>query len=421
MAEPATVTFPFPEEFAFGEASVVTPLRPPEPVHLEEAKTGIGLEGCKVAAIGFGRRDIGSLAACMIEQRARIEFFPRGGYNGGEYDLLILNSGSVETFKKEISSFAAALQSGIPSIITGSRSVFTTAREIGGAQAWDFVPKPFHMDELTWRAANLLGRPREGGNARRLPEPTVSAEQDQFARTPVESANKLYAVSQALNLSSVAECQPPTGDGTFGLLEPSCPSEHVEQFRLLRTQLMLHRGRFDEEQHFRVVCVMSTHKGEGKSFTASNLAAVLAVAGAERVLLIDSDPESPPLKIGLTLPEEAGLASALSEPADWARAVRRVKGTRLYVMARGGSIPSPNLDFSPLPELLQALRPQFEWIILDGAAFASCPDAQWLTTATDGTLLVVRENASSFGAVQESLASVPPERLVGVVFNHWQS
>jgi len=45
----------------------------------------------------------------------------------------------------------------------------------------------------------------------------------------------------------------------------------------------------------------------------------------------------------------------------------------------------------------------------DGAAFASCPDARWLTAVTDGTLLVVR-----------FLTSIPPERLVSVVFNQWQ-
>ena len=163
---------------------------------------------------------------------------------------------------------------------------------------------------------------------------------------------------------------------------------------------------------------MSTNKGEGKTFTASNLAAVLAIAGTEKVLLIDSDPESPPLKIGITLPEEAGLAYALSEQADWTRAVQRVKGTQLYVMARGGCLPSHNLDFGPLQSLLEALRPHFEWIVLDGAGFASCPDAQWLSASTDGTLLVVRENASTFGAVQASLASIPPEKLIGVVFNH---
>jgi Mrp family chromosome partitioning ATPase len=211
---------------------------------------------------------------------------------------------------------------------------------------------------------------------------------------------------------------PPAGGGPFSLLNPACSNEYREQFRLLRTQLMLHRTRFERENDFRTVCVMSTQKGEGKSFTSSNLAAVLAVAGGQRVLLIDSDTGSLPLPIGVPLSEGAGLPYALSAPEDWTRTVYHVKGTPLYVLPRGTANPSHSLDLEPLARLLGVLRHQFEWIIVDGAAFASCPEAPWLTAVTDGTLLVVRESAASFGAVQESLASIPPERLVGVVFNH---
>jgi Mrp family chromosome partitioning ATPase len=234
--------------------------------------------------------------------------------------------------------------------------------------------------------------------------------------------------SRMHTLASVAECLPPTGDGHFSLLNAACSQEYHEQFRLLRTQLMLHRTRFAREEDFRVVCVMSTEKGEGKSFTASNLAAMLAVAGGQKVLLIDSDTASSPLRMGVPLSEGAGLPYALSAPEDWARAVHRVKDTPLYVMARSASSLSrnsaklrPGLDLEPLPRLLGVVREHFEWIIVDGAAFASCPEARWLTAVADGTLLVVRESASSFGAVQESLASIPPERLVGVVFNQCKS
>jgi Mrp family chromosome partitioning ATPase len=234
-----------------------------------------------------------------------------------------------------------------------------------------------------------------------------------------QSRQPLYD-RKLLSLASVRECQPPTGDGPFLLFDPTCAGQYRDQFRLLRTQLMLHRDRFEHNQNFRIVCVMSTHKAEGKSFTASNLASMLALAGSQRVLLIDSDAQSCPIPIGIPLPEEAGLPYALSNPANWTRTLHRLKDTPLYIMARGGSQPSRNLDFTPLPHLLEILRWQFEWIIVDGAAFASSPDARWLPAVTDGTLLVVRESASSFGAVQESLASIPPERLVGVVFNQWK-
>src|SRR5262249_41174025 len=133
-------------------------------------------------------------------------------------------------------------------------------------------------------------------------------------------------VATKSTLDHAAECDPPTEHGLFSLLDPHCSREYREQFRLLRTQLMLHRSRFTHERDFQVVCVMSTHKGEGKSFTSSNLASVLAANG-ERVLLIDADPRSKPTPIGLPLSEESGLPSALAAPLDWMKDVHRVKGT----------------------------------------------------------------------------------------------
>ncbi len=419
LVEPSVAASPQPVEMAPIEFIPIDALVPTNG-HVPESSRGVpapkprlGLEGRRVAAIGFGRKGVASLAACMTEQKARVEFLPRGGYQDGEFDLLLINTGSNATFRKEHAYYTQLLRSGIPAIFMGGRSVFTAVRDIGGTHGWDFVPTPFHMGELAWRAVNLLARPSEGGIFH-LPQPTGAARQDTLVRTAEESATEPEAAAQ---LDYVEECEAPTGDGPFRLLDPSRQGEYLEQFRHLRTQLMLHRGRFDDEQNFRIVCVMSTNKGEGKTFTASNLATVLAVAGTARVLLIDSDPEGPPMTPGLPLADGTGLVYALAEPVDWPRAVTRIKGTQLYIMARGDSRPGDHLDFGPLQALLDAMRPHFEWIVLDGAAFASCPDAQWLSASTDGTLLVVRENASSFGSVQASLASIHPEKLIGIVFN----
>jgi DNA-binding response OmpR family regulator len=161
----------------------------PESPLPEETKPITTLEGCRIAAVGFGRQDFGSLAATMIEQRARIEFLPRGdSAQHAEFDLLILNAGSIETFKKEMASFRAILATGIPSIVTGSRSILTSLRDMADPRVWDFVAKPFHMDELVWRAVNLLTRHREAGVPRQLPARVVVADHDPFTRTLVESA-----------------------------------------------------------------------------------------------------------------------------------------------------------------------------------------------------------------------------------------
>ena len=246
-----------------------------------------------------------------------------------------------------------------------------------------FAPGLF-LGELAQLSANLTKPLTEdsavGGepDGKPFPEMRRLPRRNQSCRTceaPTATVQGAPAGDRAAKsaLDHAAECDPPVSEGPFSLLDPYCSREYREQFHLLRTQLMLHRSRFPQEKDFQVVCVMSTHKGEGKSFTASNLATVLAASG-EKVLLIDADPRSKPTPIGLTLSEDSGLPSALAAPMDWVKDVHRVKGTSLYVMARGTekvshelkpTLPSRSprdLDLASLPELLETVRAHFDWI-----------------------------------------------------------
>jgi DNA-binding response OmpR family regulator len=168
---------------------------PEDTVAPEVPKKPRGLVGCKVAAVGFGRQDFAGLAATMIEQRARIEFLPRSDFGKhAEFDLLLLNAASLETFKREVANFRSVLASGMPSIVIGSRAVMDLLPDPGDSQTWDFVAKPFHLKELVWRAVSLLARHAESGGSRPLPARVVVADHDPFTRTLVESALKRLGV-----------------------------------------------------------------------------------------------------------------------------------------------------------------------------------------------------------------------------------
>jgi CheY-like chemotaxis protein len=154
-----------------------------------ESKLPAGLlEGCRVGAIGFGRQDIAGLAGAMMEERARVEFLPRGeiGAPAG-FDLFLLNCASVDTLKRDTSSFRSVLNSGIPTIVIGSRAAINVLRGSGDPRTWDFAAKPLHMDELIWRAVNLLSRHGEEVLGK-LPPSVVVADSDPFTRTLIESA-----------------------------------------------------------------------------------------------------------------------------------------------------------------------------------------------------------------------------------------
>ena len=179
------------------------------------ARASKGLEGCKVAAIGFGRQDIPGLATGMIDRRARIEFLPRGDNSQlGEFDLLLLNASSAEVLKREAAGFREVLAMGIPTIIIGSRAALNLLRDSGHAETCDFASKPMHIDELVWRATNLVSRCEEASKGRRLPARVVVADSDPFTRTLIESAMNQLGVECTLTEE---------GEAAWTAIESSCP------------------------------------------------------------------------------------------------------------------------------------------------------------------------------------------------------
>jgi len=169
-----------------------TPEPEPEPVPAPrpapKVRTGL-LDGRKVGAIGFGRQDIAGIAAAMIEARGRVEFLPHGELGAqGEFDLFLLNCASIEILKREMASVQSVLGSGTPAIIVGSRTALGMLRGSGDPRTWDFAAKPIHMDELIWRAGNLISRCEESEISRKLPARVVVADNDPFTRTLIESA-----------------------------------------------------------------------------------------------------------------------------------------------------------------------------------------------------------------------------------------
>ncbi len=178
--EPVPAVAPVPTEPVREEKVAL----PPEP----KPRLSV-LEGCRVGAIGFGRQDIAGLAGAFLEERARIEFLPRGEIEAQDrFDLFLVNCSSVDTLKREVSSFRSVLASGIPTIVIGSRAALNVLRGTGDARTWDFAAKPLHMDELIFRALNLLAHRDTSEIPRKLPARVVVADHDPFTRTLIESA-----------------------------------------------------------------------------------------------------------------------------------------------------------------------------------------------------------------------------------------
>lgn len=207
---------------------------------------------------------------------------------------------------------------------------------------------------------------------------------------------------------------------TFSILHPKCKREYLEQFRRLRARLTLARKEWQSGGiPLQVVGILSSSSMDGKSFVTANLAAALALGNEQRVLVIDANPVTQSLTGLLGAESGNGLADAM-RGGDLELSLRQAGETNLYFMPANGSGTTfhGGIDLRQLPALLERLRSEFQWIILDAPASEESSDAELLGNFADGNLVVVRKGQTSFREMAKIIESVPEGSVVGAVFNN---
>lgn len=165
-----------------------------------------------------------------------------------------------------------------------------------------------------------------------------------------------------------------------------------ECFHMLRnnTELMLLPN---PEGASRILFLTSTREGEGKTFTALNLAAAYAQTG-KKVLLIDGDLRKASLSAFYGGKNGKGLAHLLMNPLASPDSVLR-SGEKFpgFDMVPAGPIP-PNpvalLTRGHFEDLLRYWRTRYDRIIVDGCPYEAVADASLMARHADVVLYVVR-------------------------------
>lgn len=191
---------------------------------------------------------------------------------------------------------------------------------------------------------------------------------------------------------------------------------HAEAHRQIRTNLRF--ANVDDPP--KVIAVTSSLPGEGKSTVATNIATALSEAGA-RVMLVDADLRRPSCAARFGLPAGPGLAAALAADAPLSEAAHRWNETTLWVLGAGGTPPNPTelLGSQSMADILDELREDFDYVIVDTPPVLPVADATVLAPQVDGVLFVARRRlvrASQLNRAINALAAVDA-RLIGLVVN----
>jgi capsular exopolysaccharide synthesis family protein len=168
------------------------------------------------------------------------------------------------------------------------------------------------------------------------------------------------------------------------------------------------------------ILVTSAGPREGKTTTAVHLAIVHAQM-KHRTLLIDADLRNPQVASTLGLPEDAGLASVLSNGLRWPDKLMQLDNLPdLHILPAGRvSRESSDLLGPVLPRILQEAEPYYEFVVIDAPPFLGLPEPLQMATAVDGVVVVSVAGQTNRNAIASVLATLQRLRanIVGLVLN----
>lgn len=188
---------------------------------------------------------------------------------------------------------------------------------------------------------------------------------------------------------------------------PKSPT--AEQYRTLRSNIQFS----NVDKDIKSIVMTSSGPGEGKSTTAANLAIVYAQQGS-KVLLVDADLRKPTAHYSFKLENFIGFTSILTKNTLLKESVQSTEIPNLSVLTSGPIPPNPSelLASIQMKKLLQEMKEEFDFIILDTPPTLAVTDAQILANQADGTILVV-----SSGKAEKSSAIRAKELLINANAN----
>ena len=190
-----------------------------------------------------------------------------------------------------------------------------------------------------------------------------------------------------------------------------------ESYKLLRTNLMF---SFPESGKGHVIGITSSVQHEGKSTTACNLAYTMAQSGAS-VLLLEADLRRPTVASKLGMNRVPGLTNMLVGKSTLEEIVQREDvAPGVDVIASGDIPPNPSelLGAVRMGQLMEQLREQYEYIVVDLPPVTVVSDALAISKYLDGVVMVVRAGVSDQNMLAEAMRQLQmvETRILGFVF-----
>lgn len=189
-----------------------------------------------------------------------------------------------------------------------------------------------------------------------------------------------------------------------------------EAYRTIRTNIKFSQTTGRE---IKTILVTSAMPNEGKSTTISNLAVVMAQAG-NKVVLLDCDFRNPTQHKVFGL-HNKGLSNCVSTGSDVMEIIQETGIENLYVLTSGPVAPNPSeiLASDAMSKVLDKLKEQFDYVLIDTPPVIPVTDATVVAGKTDAVILLIASGQVSPATAREAKTRLEQvgAHIIGAVLN----
>ena len=192
----------------------------------------------------------------------------------------------------------------------------------------------------------------------------------------------------------------------------------TESFRTLRTNLSYLGNSSTNEA--KIILVSSFFPGEGKTFTSTNTAALIAMSD-KKVLIIDFDLHKPKIHKTFNVDNKQGISSYLIGKHSLDSIIHRELKPNLDVITAGAIPPNPSelILKKEITELFNEVKNLYDYVIIDTPPFGLLNDAIELMKYSDAFLVVLNTKVVRRKGLQaiEEILTKNNNTSLGLVLN----
>jgi exopolysaccharide/PEP-CTERM locus tyrosine autokinase len=236
------------------------------------------------------------------------------------------------------------------------------------------------------------------------------------ARHPSQAAAKRDKVRFDIDIGRLA---------AQGFVTPDMPRSRIaDEFRILKRPVIANAAgnRATPIKHGNLVMVTSAVPGEGKTFTAVNLALSLSMELDRTVLLVDADVARPSLPSTLGLPPSRGLLDVLqNKDLDLGQVLIHTNVERLTILSSGTQHAQATelLASDAMNKLLEEVAERYSdrIVIFDSPPMLVTTESRVLATQMGQIVFVVHAESTLQSEVKQALATIEACPIKMLVLN----